>query len=123
MDASDELLMRRLHWLALHVREDQPSNELLLLGDAADRVDDLEVEFLDDAIVLFEHLALEQSEALDGVAAPPEVHSRLVELELDASCHQPVQRYVDRHTEIQRQVGLYGKTVKLSQPLSVDASG
>ena len=70
-----------------------------------DGVDDLQAEFVDQPIVLLEHVALEHAEALGRVGAPAHVHARLVELQLHAPRHQAIERHVDRHAEVQRQIG------------------
>src|SRR5258706_15938163 len=104
--SSDGLFIRRLQLVAeLEVRRNQVPDEPLLLHDAAARIDHLEAEFLDDPIVLLEDLALKQPKTLGRVGAPTEIHPGLVKLQLDASSHQAVERHLDRHAEIQREVG------------------
>ena len=75
-----------------------------------------------ELIVLVEHLALEQPEAFDRVGAPAEIHARLVELQLHAAGHQPVDRHIDRHAEVQREIGPDRKAVELAHPLPIDAA-
>src|SRR3954468_8277 len=79
---------------------DQLADHPLLFGNAADRVDDAQSEFVDDAVVLVEHLALNQPAALGGIAAPAEVHTGLVELQLHAARHEAIERHVDGHAKI-----------------------
>src|SRR5207247_8558085 len=92
-------------------------------GDAADGIHDVKAELFDDAIILIEHFALEEPEAFHGIRAPAEVHARLIELEFHASCHQPIERHVDRHAEIQREIRANGEPVQLAYPLAIDAAG
>src|SRR5687768_5984315 len=119
---SDGLLIANLHVVQRQARRDQTAYVALLLGDAADGGDDLEAELVDEAIIFLEHLALEQPEAFDRIGAPAEIHPRFVELELDAARHQPIERNVDRHAEVEREIGADREAVELADPLPIDAA-
>src|ERR1700736_1819479 len=95
--ASDEVVIDHLHAAYLDVLGDYLADDSLLLGDAALRVDDVEAELVHQSIILVQHFALEQPEAFDRIRAPAQIQARLVELELDAARHQPVERHLDRH--------------------------
>src|SRR5580693_4329657 len=108
-----------LHVVTVDVRQHQLPDQLLLCGDAADGIDDLEAVLVHDSIVLVEDLALKEPEALGGIRAPAQVHPGPVTLELHPPCHQPVQRDVDWYPEIQREIRLDAKAVQLADPLPI----
>src|SRR5437870_5288331 len=92
---------RESSWLGnLQVGGDELTKRLLLIGDAGRGVDDAQAVFGDELVVLAEHLALEDPEALGGVRAPAHVESGLVELQLHATRQQAIERDVDRHAEV-----------------------
>src|SRR5437660_599016 len=97
---SEGLVIGNLHLGRMHEPRNQRTHEPLLLGDAADGIDDFQPELVDDPIILVQHLALKQAKTLDGIAAPAQVYPRLVELEFDAPGHEAVERHLDRHAEI-----------------------
>ena len=67
-------------------------------------------------VVLVEDLGLEDAEALGRVRAPAHVHAGLVELQLHAPGQQPVERDVDRHAEVDRQIRPHGEAVEVAHP-------
>ena len=107
---------------SLQFARHQLPHAALLIGDAAGRVDDLQAELVDEVVVLLEHLALEQAEALVHVGAPAHVHAGLVELQLHPPREQPVERDLDRHPEVERDVGLHREAVQVAHPLPVHAA-
>src|SRR2546422_10350885 len=113
-DGSEGLVIARLHVRRRNLPRNQRPNEALLLGDAARGADYFQAVFIDDAIILVEHLALEQPEAFNRIVAPAEIHAGLVEFELHAPSHQTVQRNVDRQTEVENEDGLHGEAVQLT---------
>src|SRR6267143_40645 len=64
---------------------DDLANLLLLPLNRRGAVDDGEVEFTRDLIVLVEDFGLKEFEALAGIAAQAEIHTRFVELGADSS--------------------------------------
>src|SRR5712692_5479051 len=111
MGTSGGLLIERLLAVGPETGGDQRAHEPLLFGNACHGVDHVEAELLHDSIVLTEHFALKEPEALHGVGAPAEVHAGLVELELHTACHQTVERHIDGHSKVERKVWLHGKAV------------
>src|SRR4051794_28831591 len=91
---SDGLFINRLRLRRQHVPRNEVTYPPLLFGDAGRSIHHLEAKFLDDPIILVEHLSLEEAEAFDRVCTPAEVHTGLVELQLHATCHQTVERHV-----------------------------
>src|SRR5215467_6240572 len=108
---SEGLVIGYLPTRRLHLARDQRPDEVLLLGDAARGIDDLEAEFVYQPIILVQNAPLEQPEALDGIAAPAEIHPCFVEFELHAPGHQPIERDVNRHAEVEREIGTHGEAV------------
>src|SRR5262249_59752745 len=115
----DELLIR---FLDLQVLRDQFAKRPLLVRDAALGGDYAQAELFDDPIVLVEDLALEDPEALDQVRAPAHVHASLVEFQLDAPRQEAIGRDLDRHAEVDREVGACREAVELAHPASIDAA-
>ena len=106
--------------LLFHAWSDQFPHESLLFGDACARIDDVQIELIHDSIILVEYFALKQTEAFGRVRAPAQVHARFVELELHAARHEPVERDLDGHSEIERQIRPDGEAVQLAHPLPID---
>lgn len=98
------------------------ANEALLLGDASARVHDVQAVLFDDTVVLFEHLRLKDAEALGWMRTPAHVHAGLVELQFDAASEQAIQGHVNRHAEVEREIGPDGKSVQLSDPGGIDTA-
>ena len=97
--------------------------EALLFGDAAGRVNHAQVEFVHQAVVLVEHLALEHAKAFDEIVAPPHVHAGFVEFQLHAAGEQAVDRHVHRHPKVHREIRPDREAVQLANPLAVDTAG
>ena len=66
--------------------------------------------------------ALEQAEALDRVGAPAQVHAGLVVLELGAPRQDAVERDLERHAEVERQVGAHREAVERAHPVGIHAA-
>src|SRR5262245_51899524 len=96
---------------------------LLLARYVARRVDDSEAELHRELIVYVEHATLEEAEALGGIGGQPDVHAGLVVLELRPPGEQPLQRDVDRHPEVERQVRPRGEAVDSAHPARIHSTG
>src|SRR5262249_17319748 len=120
--SEDGLVIGELQPRNLHALRDYVAHQPLLVGNAAGSVDHFQPELFHELIILVQNFALEQTETLERVGIPAEIHARLVELQLDAAGEKPVDRDVDRHAEVQGKVGPYGKAVELANPLAIDAT-
>ena len=68
--------------MGLQILGDDAAEDALLVRDTGARVDDVQSEFVDEAIVLLENPGLEQPEAFRRARAQAQVHPRFVVLQL-----------------------------------------
>src|SRR5262245_35777723 len=101
---------------------DHPPYDPLLGRDVRARVDHPEVVLLCQLVVDVEHAALEDAEALRGIAREAEIHPGLVILELRAAAEEPLERHLDRDAEVEREIGARGEAVDGAQPRGVNAA-
>src|SRR5579864_1681341 len=80
---SDGLVIGHLQLVRVDLLGDERAHQPLLLGDAAGGLDHLEPVLVHEPIVLPQDLSLEHPKAVDRVCAPAEIHTCLVEFELD----------------------------------------
>src|SRR5687768_5727352 len=95
---------------------DQRANRLLLLVCIGRGVDHGEPELGGQCIVLLLDAALENSKALVDVTREIEVHSGLEPLELWPALEDAVERDLERKAEVQGEIRLAGKPVRVAQP-------
>src|SRR6185503_5323986 len=98
------------------------ANGLLLGRDVGGRIDHAHTELRGDLVVVVEHAALEEPEAVDGIGGQADVHTGLVVLELGAAGEEALQRHLDRHAEVEGQIGTGCEAVHLAEPLGMDAA-
>src|SRR5262245_48038590 len=105
--SSGRLLIGNFHRFHIHSEPgcNEIADEALLLGDAADRIDDFHAVLADDAIVFGENLPLEETKTIDRIRAPAQIHARLIKLQLDPPGQQALQRYLDGDAEVERKIG------------------
>src|ERR1700686_5275978 len=94
----------------------------LLLLNRQSSVDDMKSHFTDHGLILIQNAALEDAETLFHIAGQPQIHAGLVVFQRVAATQYAAQRHVERHAEIETEIGTYGEAVEVAHPAAAYAA-
>ena len=94
---------------------------MLLDRNGQSGIDGHKTEFFDHGVVLFQQLALEDSERLLPVVGEAHVLACFVKLDIFPARADPVHGYIERHLEIETEGWLDRKGIYTPQPVAIDA--